>query len=384
MNTRVNRLLCAILVSLLFTMVMSGPALAITYEERLGFNKAWQDNDLSAEALEYYLRPLGWDARADAFEDPVALAKEITKGLGSDYEKAKAIHDWVCGNISYDNDKFNAIARHEDSPHLDILVSRRGVCADYTSLTVVMLRGAGIPARRVRSLIAQDEAFWSPKALDYNYKLLEINPAYNHDHTEAYIDDRWLSMDTTWDAAGEWENGRQTVPAGIRGYEWFDIPLEELSKGRMTIDKDHYYGVAIYDNMLMRYGGGLGEYAIPGGISEIVQDAGRFYASYDVKNPLSKLSIPGSVKNIRTGTFNGALWRTASLKEVTIAEGTETIEELAFFGNAQLRKVTIPESVTHIGERAFAECKKLTIHGKKGSAAQAYAKKEKIRFVAVK
>ncbi len=170
----INRLLYAAIVCLLFTAVVSAPALAITYEERLNFNKAWQDNELSAEALEYYSRPRGWDSRRDDFEDPVALAKEITKGLGTDYEKAKAIHDWICGNISYDKDKFNAIERHEDSEYLDILVSRRGVCADYTSLTVVMLRGVDIPARRVRSLIAEaeDAAFWGPKVLDQNYKLL--------------------------------------------------------------------------------------------------------------------------------------------------------------------------------------------------------------------
>ena len=384
MKIRFNMLFCAIISIMLFTTVLSGSALAITYEQRLNFNKAWQDNDLSEEALEYYRRPRGWDSRRDGFEDPVALAREITKGLDSDYEKAKAIHDWVCGNISYDKDKFYAIERHEDSPYLDILVSRRGVCADYTTLTIVMLRGVDIPARRVRSFIGEGEAFWGSKVLDHNYKLIETRHEDVHDHTEAYIDGRWLSMDTTWDAAGEWENGRQTVPAGIRGYEWFDIPLEKLSEGRMTFDLDHFYGVAIYDTMLMRYGGSLGDYAIPDGITEILQGAGWFYATYNVKNPLSKLSIPGSVKNIRSGTFNSALWRTPSLIEVTIAEGTEAIEDLAFFGCTELRKITIPKSVAHIGERAFADCKKLTIHGKKGSAAEAYAKKQKIKFIAVK
>ena len=62
--------------------------------------------------------------------------------------------------------------------------------------------------------------------------------------------------------------------------------------------------------------------------------------------------IPDGTKIIGVSAFKG-------LKEVTIPDSVETIEDYAF-GHCPLISVTIPDSVTSIGEGAFYCCTKLT------------------------
>ena len=57
-------------------------------------------------------------------------------------------------------------------------------------------------------------------------------------------------------------------------------------------------------------------------------------------------------------------------------------ERGAFFECTGLKSITIPDSVKVIRNDAFTGCEKLTIHGKSGSAAETFAKDNKIPFVA--
>ena len=40
-------------------------------------------------------------------DEIISLANEITRDCADDYEKLRAIHDWVCENIWYDMDSIN-------------------------------------------------------------------------------------------------------------------------------------------------------------------------------------------------------------------------------------------------------------------------------------
>lgn len=74
----------------------------------------------------------------------INLSNQITQGLSSDWDQARAITHWVAANIRYD-----ATAANRNRGALLALQTRRGVCEDYAALCVALARAANIPARIV-------------------------------------------------------------------------------------------------------------------------------------------------------------------------------------------------------------------------------------------
>ncbi len=144
----------------------------------------------------------------------------------------------------------------------------------------------------------------------------------------------------------------------------------------------------------------------------------RYACNY---TPLTKVSIPSSVKSIQNGAFT-----CTKISRLSLPKNLKTIEKDAFFGCDKLKSVTFPSGLTTIQEDAFGECPRLksvtlprsvknigkyalgfkskedvnhveeevneevyeyrktpgfTIYGKRGSAAQKYANKYKLKFV---
>ena len=71
-----------------------------------------------------------------------------------------------------------------------------------------------------------------------------------------------------------------------------------------------------------------------------------------------------------------------NLRTVEIAEGCTHLGYRAFGNCKALEKITIPATVRQIGGECFLNCEKLTIHGKAGSYAQQYARGHGIPFCA--
>src|SRR5699024_12592430 len=67
-------------------------------------------------------------SRGTESDDPVIIdkAEEITKGLDSDREKAKAIYEYVAKNIDYDDEKFEDDVFNLDDNDNEKHESRKG------------------------------------------------------------------------------------------------------------------------------------------------------------------------------------------------------------------------------------------------------------------
>jgi len=65
----------------------------------------------------------------------------------------------------------------------EVLASKEGVCRDYATLTLTLLRAGGIPARLASGLVSWDGTF------------------YYHAWTEAWDGSRWIGVDSTTDRA---------------------------------------------------------------------------------------------------------------------------------------------------------------------------------------
>ena len=89
--------------------------------------------------------------------------------------------------------------------------------------------------------------------------------------------------------------------------------------------------------------------------------------------------LPEFLKTIDESAFAGA-----SMTAVQCPEELRAIGARAFRDCARLKEIYIPAAVTSMGKDVFAGCPSdLTIFGHKNSAAEAYAAKYQIRFVAV-
>ena len=115
-----------------------------------------------------------------------------------------------------------------------------------------------------------------------------------------------------------------------------------------------------------------------------------------------KIQFPSNLYNIGGGAFENC----SNLAEITFKEGLKVIEEKAFkncdlirslalpktlndigeqafYECSGLEEIYIPDSVGHIGTDAFFGCDKIMIICHKNSYAEAYAKKNKIKFSVV-
>lgn len=120
----------------------------------------------------------------------IALMEKITKGLNSDSEKTKAIHDWVAKNIAYDVESyFNNVSHLYTTT--EILDRMKDVCSGYVNLTVALNRAAGIKAKFVIGT-----SIWSDQGETWK----TTKKKDNHAWVEAYVDGKWIIQDPTWDA----------------------------------------------------------------------------------------------------------------------------------------------------------------------------------------
>ena len=180
------------------------------------------------KALAYYGQP-SYNIQSDN-QEIIDLANSITSGITNDYDKAVAIHDWVCNNIYYDWDSYSSKNyTGMDTSALGTLHSKRSVCDGYANLTAALLRAAGVPAKKISGFaLGVSNDYWPE-----NY---DPNKDTNHAWNEFWANGRWVILDTTWDSDNAWRNGGIEKNTGLRGYHYFDINVGLLSADHVIKD----------------------------------------------------------------------------------------------------------------------------------------------------
>ncbi len=110
------------------------------------------------------------------------LALTITACCDDDYNKMVAIYDWVTENIAYDLEKARDISAYGSGADY-VLEKRRGVCHDYAQLTKELLLSVDIEATYEKGEVINSSG-----------------ETELHAWNQAYIDNRWYALDTTWGA----------------------------------------------------------------------------------------------------------------------------------------------------------------------------------------
>ncbi len=140
---------------------------------------------------QYYLEECReLDFQSDAVD---ALAQELTAGLDSDYEKARAIERYFeDAGFVYDLSYRKA---EGDNTEDFLLTSKRGVCYEYATAMVLICRSAGLPARYVQGYNMSEPY----DATLNNIRLTHMVKARDaHGFPEVYISGYgWLSFEPT-------------------------------------------------------------------------------------------------------------------------------------------------------------------------------------------
>lgn len=328
-----------------------------------------------------------------------ALDTKVAQILGSlslngksDYEKIKAIYDYVCQNVRYSEYLFDPDYNPE-SPEGRVIYSTYGalvnnsaVCQGFAGAMYRLLLEAGIDNR----IVAGDGHGWNIVKLDGKYYCLDAtwdsdNAALGNEYRYFLkgATDFWDNGHTTWLDKAKKEF-RDKYPISQRNYgaeatatasgQCGDNATYTLAEdGTLTIQGTG----AIWDTT--RY---LSEWGIPKayvkkiviqpGITAIGTDA--FYncqaltsvsipdtvteigaGAFGLCTSLRSISVPNSVTQIGAEAFN----RCWSLTDITLPSGLTQISDGMFQHCAELKNFVIPNGVKTVGEYAFSGCPSL-------------------------
>lgn len=155
------------------------------------------------------------------------IMNEVIDSSMSDYNKIKAIHDYIINNTKYDVER----NINKDSPYLSYkaygpLIEGYATCNGYTDAMAIFLDKLGIKNFKIATELSQID---------------EIGHVWN----AVYINGKWLHLDLTWDDPVS-DNGIDYLQ-----HKYFLITDEELvntDSGTVVI-KDHIYNRSIYPEM---------------------------------------------------------------------------------------------------------------------------------------
>lgn len=161
-------------------------------------------------------------------------AKLATADLENDYDKARAIHEYVANLIHYDLDYANHLSPSTYVTAEEVFDKEIAVCEGYSNLTIALLRSVGIPA-----------IFVEGYALGINGNASDWDrvdkTSSNHAWVEAYVDGRWIVMDPTWDSKNTFEGGKKTEMKSDF-YRFFDMSPEMLASTHLIIARPNVFG----------------------------------------------------------------------------------------------------------------------------------------------
>ncbi len=167
----------------------------------------------------------------DIDEEIKAMSDEICAGIDNPYQKIKALHRWICENIYYDYDYYNQKTDKLYYSDIEVLQARKTVCGGYTNLLASFIRAQGIPCRKIRGFaLGLGYEQWTEEILSSNEE--------NHGWIQAYIDNRWVTVDSTWDSGNKYSDGKMNYE-GMRNYLHFDMSEEFASTDHrfMSLEK---------------------------------------------------------------------------------------------------------------------------------------------------
>ena len=176
-------------------------------------------------------------------EEVRALSDEIAGDERDDYRKLWLLYQWVAENIYYDYDYYYKRSSEIAYDSGGVLANKRSVCAGYASLLKDLILAQGIPCMEVNTYALGVNTNGGSFATNTEWAAVMNS---NHEHVAAWVNDRWVVMDVTWDSNNKYQDG-EFHPKAPNGYYYFDITPEAFAldhkiirraDGRMRMNAD--------------------------------------------------------------------------------------------------------------------------------------------------
>lgn len=278
----------------------------------------------------------------------------------SGYDQVKAVYDWVCANVAYDHEHFDAC---DSFSHLDDLTvplqesylphtaynglfAGKCVCSGYTQLLYAFYSKLGVDCRIISGSAGGGPHAWNIVCLDGLYYF----------------------VDATWDA--ELAQSGQEYAYFLRSEANMTNHFSDsVLLGAYEIsDYDYGYTQSDADEILESGTMGNVEWKLTGDGTLTFAGRGAIH-----RNPVSDKALIRSVvigdgiTSIGTidydtwsaGTSEAIFKSCTNLQSVTFGKGLTLIGDETFTWCTALTEAVIPDNVTQIGYAAFSHCESL-------------------------
>ena len=251
----------------------------------------------------------------DQFDESYEIISEIVSNLNlegkNDYQKIKAIYDWITTNVvydyealEYDNDRSNPRFCYAATAH-SAITKHMAICSGYSDLTKIMMNEAGIGC-------------FLCSGGDHTWPIVEL-------------DGNWYAIDPTWDAGVK----DYFYKYFLMSYDSFTTDYHEYPYYRSAhtwdIDNIFYIKYEISNTDYCTFSEEYYDYLLCGDYVVITKYNGNS----------EELTLPESVE-FRNNTYPVAM----------IGVGS-------FYNNDSLISLSIPEGYIHICEGALLQCSNL-------------------------
>ena len=316
----------------------------------------------------------------------------------SDYEKIKAIYEYVCKNVTYAQSAVDGTYA-PDSPEYNRAYSAYGAlccgeatCQGFSTAIYRLMLEAGIDCR----LIAGDDHGWNIVALDGKYYL--VDATWDSDHWRATGEFAWFLKGSAsfrdnghreWNFYTSDDYAKYNIPELDYSAPTYG-PAEVIASGSCGDMGDNVVWNLTGDGTLTLTGTGkTGDYAwlyspwqgYTGYIKKLVIGEGitgignyLFYnctaltqiqfpatltsigvSSFACCDGLTELTLPNNITKLDKEAFAMCF----NLKKITLSKGVEEIPDSLLLNCVRLEEVNLGNNVKKIGVKAFAGCSKL-------------------------
>lgn len=191
--------------------------------------------DIADFIVDDYIVTLGTEEQREATLNEIAeISAQVCSGLDSDYDKARALSEWVSLNIYYDSDAYNSSVTTKTLSLSETLEEHRSVCGGYANLYAALCQSQGIECYIVQGSVVQN-----------NFSFEEdVEVAPSHEWNAVLIDGRFIWVDSLWNTDNYYRNGKYAE--SLQGLKYFDITTEALSQNHCAkrVERREFFSIS--------------------------------------------------------------------------------------------------------------------------------------------